>query len=267
MGNTILSHILYATKNVDLDVNDFFSTSGHAHKISRLIPSVNLTKNHQHEQPLAHAKCLIEIKTDGWYEVLRFKLSYEKWMKQYPTVDNFQIFFDLKMRDDRDQLWRDFYQVFKDPNWLQCDRYEDRKLLPLRIQEEIDRSFQLPKNKVDRSNFIELLSLTYADYFRKQTNDSMFGGAIYMLSDYLKNDLTVVKDTIKHTFGWSWDDKLSDKFYQTVIEVNKKYLDWLENMKKMYCNDAYDANILDWEKALLIGFKTFNQEKNYGKTI
>ena len=92
MGNTILAHVLYSCNQVEFDIKSLFSTTGNAHKMKDL----NTTSLFVWDKPdYLLDKTVIKILTVhylDWYEVLRHKLSYEKWVGDYPTIENFNKF-------------------------------------------------------------------------------------------------------------------------------------------------------------------------------
>ena len=99
MGNTILAHVLYSCNQVDTDIKSLFSTTGNAHKIQ----DQNQTSLFIWDQPdhlLGNAVTkLLTVHYSDCYEVLRHKLSYEKWFSDYPAIGNFNKFGFLNPHD------------------------------------------------------------------------------------------------------------------------------------------------------------------------
>jgi hypothetical protein len=99
MGKSLLAHILYSCHKINFNIDNFFSSDGNAHAVGQL-NNTNLIAQHytfnydtlKHNNDLT---CLIEIIPDGLYNILRLKMSYSKWDKDYPTIDNFSKFFKL----------------------------------------------------------------------------------------------------------------------------------------------------------------------------
>jgi hypothetical protein len=93
MGNTVLAHALYACAQVDINFETFFSSTGNSHRVASINGSC-LTAEHLIEYPNNDVKCIIEIKTTDWCEVLKLKMSYAKWCKEYPEESTILKFFN-----------------------------------------------------------------------------------------------------------------------------------------------------------------------------
>ena len=144
MGNTILAHVLYSTHNTDFDLAKLFSKTGNAHKI-KLKNHTEFTAEHLQEYPNKNLKCIIELISDRWYEVLRYKMSYSKWYNDFPTQLNYKKFFkDVQISTQADASWKEFYDNVRDPSWPECDSYEMIHTLDDRIGREILHIYQPP---------------------------------------------------------------------------------------------------------------------------
>jgi hypothetical protein len=157
------------------------------------------------EFPNDKLTCIIELKSVDWYEVLRFKMSYAKWHKEYPTNENILHFFKSIKSD---------------------------------------------------SNTLEHLCIAYYDMLQKPSQQQFKNTSIVQISDYLDNNITAIKDTVTNYLNWKWNDDLSNKFHQFVVNVNSPYLEWLDNMKYFYLNiinhHETSVSLIFWEKAILI---------------
>lgn len=254
MGHTLLTHILYACNKCTH--TDVFNAQGHAHNIDEW-NNTDLKANHQIEYPIS-GQCLIEFKTHDWYEILRQKLSYEKWHKQYPNVNNYKelgIIFP-KLKDN----WQEFYQSFKDPSWPECVSIKDVHKLEPYMQQEIKDHYKKPT-----FSFIESMTKFYYDQFKAQNCSSKFGGMIYTLEDYCNKKIITLANHVEQILGWSWNESYSNQFYEKVEQVNQKYFNWLAQMKELYYNNNMN-NLLDWECAMLQAYKLYKGDEN-GKTI
>lgn len=87
----MLAHALYSCDQVNIDFDNFFSSTGNSHKISQL--------NHTdliavHASQLIHSeknKIILTIECKDWFEILRIKFSYEKWYCCYPSDTSYEI--------------------------------------------------------------------------------------------------------------------------------------------------------------------------------
>lgn len=254
MGNTLLAHILYACGKCTHD--NVFSEEGHAHAIEKF-NNTNLTSNHQIEYPI-QGKCLIEFRAHDWYEILRQKLSYEKWHKQYPDANNYKEF-GIEFPPLKDN-WQEFYQVFKDPSWPACATYNDIDQLEPYVQQEITDQYKKPT-----FDFVESLTMYYHELFKAQNYTALFGGMVYTLEDYCNKKFGALVEHVQKVLGWSWNESYSNQFYEKVKQVNQKYLNWLAQMQESYYNNNMN-NLLDWECAMLRAYKLYKGDEN-GKTI
>lgn len=259
MGNTIFAHAAYACDKIKLDLREFWSSTGDAHKIrnsylhNELIPvhmddKVNIPK---------HSCCIIEIKTSYWYKLLETKMLYCKYRLQEPNYASVQQFFTLHNQYiDHQALWQDFYQNFKDPLWPVCDTYNDIQHLPKHIQNEIHKKYQSPEVGVTENNWISLLSYAFYDtLLSSQDHRPIHGGVTFLLDDYFSMNVDIVKNQITKHLGWIWDDQKSLTFHQHALKNNQVYTQWLSKLKKFVSKTVdgqiFTVNIDPWEKALL----------------
>lgn len=265
-GNTILSHILYACGK--LNTTNIFNKTSNTHSIQKL-NKTELIANHQKEQFL-DGNTIIEVVTHKLDELLRIKMSYEKWHEDYPRHDNYKIFFDSKFVVDDEKEWKDFYNNYKDISWPECPLYKDKGCLPKRILDEIDEVFVLPVKEVNKDNFIEFMEETYLEYLtvNLENNISKFGGTLYNLEDYyFEKNVDVLESVITSKLKWVWNKDKSKEFHKLSIEQNSKYLDWLRKIEDSLNSDK-NNKLLDWEIALVNAFKEFKEiGANNGKTI
>lgn len=258
MGNTVLSHILYSCKKIELDLDNFFSDTGNAHKIRQLNHS-ELVARHLIEYPNDQLKCIVQLDSDGWNQVLQLKMSYTKWSNSVPILDNYTKFFKLNdISDQSEILWKKFYNKVKDPSWPEYSSYHDVKFLPNYVQEEIYLTYQLPDsiNITDNDKLLEFLTQCYFDMF-KNVPMSFPSAVCYPISKYLNNDVRILKNTIYQALGWKWDQEKSNLFYHNMISQNTRYFYWLDNIKNIYnqtiqyCEHLI-KNIDIWERAVII---------------
>jgi hypothetical protein len=257
MGSAVLSHILYACNKVDIDLDIFFSDVGDAHNI-RQFKDTELVARHLIEFPDDQKKCIIQLNSDGWNQVLQLKMSYAKHYKAVPALDNVLTFFSLtEMPDQSEKLWKEFYNNFKDPSWPECARYSDVGHLPIYMQDEIYENYQFPDvfDITDNDRLLEFLTLCYFDRFN--TTPPLFPLALsYPLSKYLDNQVDDLKHKICQVLGWKWNQTKSDSFYHAMITHNSKYLLWLDSIKSIFDQTIafceYSADIDIWERAVIL---------------
>jgi len=267
-GNTILAHILFACNKVETFDNIASPTIGHgnAHYIHRY-NTTNLFAAHYNETYFDECNIVLEIKTHDWTELLRTKLSYDKWFQTYPTVDNYKKFFNLNFTAF-DEEWTEFYNNYKDPSWPDCKSYNDIDSLPQYMQDEIKQVYTPAVNEVNQSNFIELLQTSYAErlkYCKETCNVPLNGSIIYELGEYyFEGNFDKLKEVSK-ILNWSWDNTRSNDFYSWVLSQNKRYLIWLDHMEKQCYSNTIDST-LDWEIAYLHAIREHIGEYS-GKTI
>jgi hypothetical protein len=259
MGNTILAHILYASEKVDVDLDDFFSDSGDAHKIFKA-NTTNLLARHLREFPDPSLTCVIEVYCDDWYECLRQKMSYSKWHKCYPEIHNLNAFFQVCLGPvDRNFLWQQFYHDIRDTSWPDCDSYDDRIYLPASVQEEINRLYQQPSayNIVDDIDLLEFLSLSYYDIYNQRPQQFYDNSLWFSLKDYLNGSLSALIYKVHTVFpAWNWNTEKSNNFRMAVLKSNRTYIDWMELMKQITQNtlagNQIETKLQTWEKAVII---------------
>jgi hypothetical protein len=257
MGNTILTHILYACEKVDLDFDTFFSNSGNSHKISMFNKS-NLTAEHLLEFPNSDLNCIIQLYSDDWNLPLQYKMSYEKWHGDIPMLDTYTKFFNIHSVVDADKLWKEYYFQYKDPQWPECVSYQAVQFLPEYIQKEIYQTYRHPEEFVITNDklLLKFLSKCYFDLFILQFNSKFSNSAVYPISKYFSNNCDILKNKIEEVFGWKWNQKKSEEFYHRAMNENNKYFLWLDNIKNI-CNQTINfcecqTQIDIWEKAVVI---------------
>ena len=244
LGNTILAHVLYASNQVDINLRDFFSDNGHAHKIQK-INSTELTADHLVEFPKQNLVCLLQLVSTDWYELLRHKMSYSKWMVAEPNLENYRNFFQNHDTIDYDKLWLEFYNNLKDPGWPDCDEFNSVSQFPLYIQEEINEQWNPPSFDLDSEcQLVEFLVLSYYDNLVKPFKPK-FDCETYDIGTYLEGKFDQLIE-LSQKLDWTWNDDNSEKFYHSMIQNNKTYLTWLDLFKKKYYNVLNTGN-LDWE--------------------
>lgn len=244
MGNTVLAHILYACKKANIDLQNFFSTTGDAHKIQK-INSTNLTAQHLVEYPDENLICILELTATGWYELLRNKMSYSKWMLAEPNLNNYQGFFQNHYKINLDDLWLEFYNDLKDPSWPDCKKFDEVPQLPLYIQQEIKEKWNPPEFTVNSEfRLIEFLVFSYYDRMATPFK-SKFDCNTYDIGMYFDGKFDQLID-LSQKLGWVWDSYKSQEFHQSVIQNNKTYLTWLNSFKEKYYN-ILSTNELDWK--------------------
>lgn len=258
MGNTVLAHVLYASNIKDFDLETFFSITGNAHKI-KLKNYTDLTAAHLQEYPDRNLKCVIELVSDQWYEVLRFKMSYSKWHKDFPTRHNYKNFFkDIQINTQGNSDWKEFYNNVKDLSWPDCDSYEMVYTLNDQIKNEILSIYQPPFLDPSESDslFLEVLSQTYFNMLTIPYQKVFDTAETYYISDYLAGNTTVLENICRTVLGWNWNHKRSTEFLSKVLEVNAKYFVWLANIKNIYQKTINQVELpvhLElWEQALII---------------
>lgn len=259
MGNTLLAHVLYSCNKVDIDFENFFSTTGDAHQIQNVLKTLNnktnLTAWHMIENPRSDVKCLIEFTATDWMQILQYKMSYSKWFKRYPQEDNYSNFFITKVNEvaESNKLWQEFYQNFKDPSWEECLTFADIVNLPATVQKEILDVYKEP-NKI--FSVLNLLTISYYDSLINKHSLKFLGSVEYTLKEYLSADFTVVKNTIQDALVWDWNDSRSLQFHQQVLKVNYEYLAWLDKIINVF-NQCVSFNEIEvdlefWEKAIVL---------------
>jgi len=258
MGNTVLAHVLYASNSKDFDLNTFFSKTGNAHKVA-LYNKTNLTAKHLQEYPDNNLKCVIELVSDNWYRVLRFKMSYSKWYKDVPTQKNYKIFFkDLRVNTQEDLHWEEFYNNIKDPSWPSCRKYEIIQLLDDKIKNEILSVYRPPDVDLIESDslFLEVLSQTYFNMLRAPYEKYFDSAEIYHIGDYFLGNTRPLENICQKILKCNWSQQRSDEFLNKVIEVNEKYFDWLDVIKDIYQKTIefveQPVQLEVWEQALII---------------
>lgn len=259
MGNTILSHALFACNQVDIDLTNFFSKSGNSHAI-KIVNRTNLIAEHLIEYPRDNVTCVLEVITSDWWEVLRLKMSYQKWVGQYPTMDNVSIFYNHVVEISKSKqlrLWQEFYTSFKDPLWPECDLYNNVSTLPLIVQEEINNVYINPIVTQDSElQFVEWLTIAYYDKFCKKQSKHFESANTLLLGNYLQGRFQELIDVCTKTLNWAWNSNRSQQFYNKVIEINQPYLIWIDQIKQT-TDDIINKRAVStkfdlWEQAIII---------------
>ena len=257
MGNTVLAHVLYATNSKDFDLDTFFSSTGDAHNV-KLKNYTDLTATHLQEYPNKNLKCIIELVSNNWYEVLRFKMCYSKWYNDFPTRTNYKKFFKGIIQTQENSNWKEFYNNVKDPSWPECDSYEMVHTLDDKIKNEILNVYQLPISDPSTSDrlFLEIVSQLYFNILTAPHQKVFDTAETYYISDYFLGNTTVLENMCHTVLGWKWDHTRSIEFLSKVLEVNAKYFVWVDNIKNIYQNTIEltecTMQLELWEQALLI---------------
>jgi hypothetical protein len=258
MGNAITAHILYACAQTDLDLVNFFSSTGDAHNIrSERANRKDLCPWHadEWESMPPNAEVILEIKTSAEYKLLEIKMGYNKFLLEEPTFENILKFYRIdKQSIDHRALWQEFYNNIKDPSWPQCDSPNDIGGLPEWIQQEILDKHQSPVTSATEKNFFNLLTIAFYDHFTLAENHrSLYGGRVVLLEDYLAGNIDDIKSVVVDKLNWKWDNTRSNKFYSVLLHHNAQYLDWINHMQKMIQSiidgePIRDKHISEWEK-------------------
>ena len=264
MGNTVLAHVLHACNKVDIDVQNFFSGTGNAHKIQKL-NSTKLTAQHLVEYPDNNSICVLELTATGWYELLRYKMSYSKWMLSEPNLNNYQNFFQNHYKVNHDSLWLEFYNNLKDPSWPDCKTFNEVSNLPTYIQQEIKENWNPPDFRIDSEfRLIEFLVFSYYDTMVNPFK-SKFDCKTYDIGTYFDGKFDHLID-LSQKLGWAWNNCKSQEFYQAMIQNNKKYLTWLTTLKQKYKTmletKDLDWTLPTWEFSFMLAKILFDLKKN-----
>lgn len=258
MGNTILAHALYSCNQLDVDLSTFFSDTGNAHKI-RLLNKTDLNAWHLTEHPRDDYTCILTVTCRDWSEILRNKLSYTKWYKEYPSLKNFAKFFSYTVPAGHETLWQEFYQNYKDPLWPECATIEQLATLPASIQSEIRSVYQFPSTYIDSEhNLAEWLTVCYYDQFSNTVASNFLDSKTLQLQDYLDGNYSALQEVCTEILGWQWDNVRSNTFHQQAMTANTPYFVWLDNIKaaaSFVLNNCPFEFVLDtWEQALIIAY-------------
>jgi len=261
MGNTVLAHALFACNQVEINLDEFFSSTGDAHYITQL-NNTNLTAEHLIEYPNSNVLCVLEIICQEWWEVLRLKLSYSKWTKAVPTLSNASNFYSFCDNADEKQqrLWQEFYKVYRDPGWPDCNSISDVINLPAIIQQEINRVYCQPLTGIATTDdrFVEWLTECYYDQFCNPKILKFKNSKILLLENYLQGSYSELIDVCSRVLGWSWDAKRDLAFHAQVLNVNASYLNWMEKIKhatQLLLNNKgnqIDQKFELWEQSVIL---------------
>jgi hypothetical protein len=252
MGNTVLSHVLYSCGQVELDLENFFSDTGNSHKILKL-NHTKLTAYHLVEFPTPDLHCILQLRSDDWFHVLQFRMSYFKWCGKVPTLSNLNDFFKQKIQIKDD--WAEFYSAARDPSWPDCDSYKEILNLPKYVQEEIQNTYRPPNVLLrNESNLVEFLSETYFDQLLCPYCPT-FDAPVYQLSDYFFKRIQALEQ-VAEQLKWKYNHKRSDNFYSAMLNANQIHCAWLENIKRVHNNvinsTPASVDLQPWERALTI---------------
>jgi len=258
MGNTILAHVLYSSNIKDFDLDTFFSETGNSHKIV-LLNDTNLIAEHLQESPDNNLECVIELVSTGWYEILRYKMSYSKWHNDFPTRTNYKNFFKNVQVDTQEDLhWAEFYNNIKDPTWPECDSYRMIHTLDKRIIDEILQVYQPPNFNLPESDslFLEVLSQTYFNMITVPYQKYSDSAKTYYINDYFLGNTALLENMCQTILKHDWDRQRSNEFLNKVLEVNSTYFAWLDNIKNIYQQTIEfvecPTKLEIWEQALII---------------
>jgi hypothetical protein len=260
MGNTILAHALFACNQIDIDLDNFFSDVGDAHNIAKF-NFTNLSAKHLIEYPDRDVQCVLEVICKDWSEVLRLKLSYNKWSKSFPTINNWSNFYSYRSKIDTDlKLWQDFYSAYRDPSWPDCDSFESVINLPLSVQQEINRVYIPSKTKIPstENEFVEWLTECYYDQFLKPSVKYFENAKSLDLENYINGDYSELIEVCSSVLGWEWDITRSKIFHKQVLYANAVYLDWLKKIKhavSLLIDNKSSTTIHQfelWEQAIIL---------------
>jgi len=252
MGNTVLAHVLYSCDQVEIDLENFFSDTGNSHNLYKL----NYTKlkaRHLVEFPEPDLDCILQLRSDNWFHILQFRMSYSKWYTSVPTLSNLDNFFDRKIQIKDD--WVKFYSAVRDPSWPDCISYEEIYKLPKYAQEEIQNTYQLPKTSMaTESDLVEFLSETYFDMLMHPYHP-FFDAPVYQLSDYFEKNVQALEQ-IAERLNWNYNYRRSDDFYFAMLKANQNHLSWLDNIKQVHNNVINSiqssVDLQPWERAVTI---------------
>lgn len=273
MGNTILAHALFACNKINPDLKDFFSSTGNSHNISKL-NNTDLETGHM-AQPAEIQKrkgtewcCVLEVLSKDWAALLRFKMSYTKWMCENPTPLNIKRFYPYVAPSiDLNQLWADFYNAYKDSTWPDCPTFNHLNTLPDHIQTEILSVYKQPDmtDTVDPvagvKTELDMVEWLTSDYYETILGIGRRGRNFpaadeLLLGDYLTGNVEKLYLITKKYFNWHWDSARSDYFYQQVLNVNQPYFLWLEKIKQAVSsvinNVLPDTLFEPWEQAMIL---------------
>jgi len=252
MGNTVLAHVLFSCNKVKLNLDNFFSVTGNSHNINQF-NTTKLKAKHLLELPDKNSKCILQLNSDNWFHVLQYKFRYAKWCNEVPTLDNWNKFFKCVI--DSNDHWQQFYSKVKDESWPECESYDKINSLPEYILAEVKQLYQSPSTNISTNEqLLEFLTNTYFDSI-SETNKFAFDAPVYQLSDYFDYNIEPLMQLSK-ILNWQWDNKLSKQFHSKMLEINARYLAWLDTIKQHHdsvvSGIVCPINLDIWEKALLI---------------
>jgi len=117
-----------------------------------------------------------------------------------------------------------------------------------------DEKWQDPLN-ITQTDFVELLTKTYYDSFCNQQRMFELVPGIG-LDQYLNGDFSELIRLSENVLEWKWDRQRSQIFFNKVLETNKKYLDWLKNIRSavgaLLDNNTFSTDFELWEQAIII---------------
>ena len=249
MGNTLLSHILYSCHKLNINLDDFFSNAGDAHKIRTLNTTNLLARHYQQLSTIELYICLIELFPNSIYNILRLKFSYEKWHKEYPTIHNFSKFnfhyAHEKNNDDYlESLTLKYYQIFQN---VQTQKFENSKLISL--ESVINNDIEIVKDIIQLNLKWEWDDQRSLEFYQKMT----YYNRIYL--NWFDKIKTFYSDTcnliIKECTLEFWEQAAIIAVYCLEHNINPDKLNW-------YNNCFFEQSNLNFIREM---------EKNNGKTI
>ena len=196
----------------------------------------------------------MQLNSDNWFHILQHKFSYAKWYNEVPTLGNWSKFFKQAV-DSNDQAWQQFYSDIKDESWPKCESYDKIDSLPEYILAEVKQLYQPPDTNISTNKqLLEFLTNTYFDTI-SAVDKFAFDAPVYRLSDYFSHNIEPLIQ-ISKMLNWQWDDELSKKFHNKMLETNATYLAWLDTIKQhhdsLMSGIVCPINLDIWERALLI---------------
>lgn len=265
MGNTVLSHILYSCGKINDELDNLVdSQTGNFHNV-KIVNNTNLIAHHLQEYPDSNMECILEILCNNWAEILRLKMSYSKWHKEEPELGNYKKFFSYIPSFNKEQLWAQFYQDFRDQSWPEVCKYSDVKFLPDYIQQEIFKNFfEASDNLNSELLWAEWLSVTYYDLLNKVSVKNFVSANTLELTEYLRGNVSALIN-VSQQLGWEWDPNKSNLFLKKVLLANQPYFRWLRTIEDavssvLQKNHQVNYKFKPWEQALIIA--KFCQDNN-----
>jgi len=232
MGCTLMAHILYSCGKINTDIKTIFSDTGDCHNYY-----------HANLDSFKH----LNIGADHYSYGVSKQVANEYSRDDTDTVCLVQlepndIYHLLRLKMEYGKAYKDTPKVDNFNKFFDIT-YE---------QSSID--------------FLESLTLKY--YSMVTSIVEKYPTSVWFpLEALIKHDVKDVKSIIETTMGWTWDDQKSLEFHNYMLEANKKYLDWFENIKAIcegcIAQEVFDLGELEfWEKAAVIAYTCANLELN-----